>query len=139
LAEKDPHTIYNGFAKINYHKEYYSFMIPKVVTTNHNKLLYMSRASIPGNKNGAFQRAYKQICVYSFPKNALSNYGVGTTKTHNENEEDIEIMRLLDLGLNVQMIEMSANTVAVDTAEDLERVRMIIETFGEDQLEYDCS
>ena len=137
-AEKDPHIIYNGYAPINYHGDYLSNMIPKVVVAENKKLLYMSRAPIPGNKNGSFQNANKQICVYSFPKAALSNYGVGTVKTFKENEEDIEIMRLLDLGFEVQMLEMSANTVAVDTPEDLERVKMIIENFGEDVLEYEC-
>lgn len=138
-AESDPSTIYNGYARIAYHGDYFSNMIPKVVVANSKKLLYMSRSPIPGNKNGSFQRSNKQICVYSFPKYALNHYGVGTTKSANESEEDIEIMRLLDLGLEVQMIEMSPNTVAVDTPEDLERVRMIIETYGEDLLEYDCT
>jgi 3-deoxy-manno-octulosonate cytidylyltransferase (CMP-KDO synthetase) len=137
-AETDPNTIYNGYAPIAYHGDYFSNMIPKVVVANSEKLLYMSRSPIPGNKTGSFQRSNKQICVYSFPKYALNNYGLGTTKTANESEEDIEIMRLLDLGIEIQMIEMSPNTVAVDTPEDLERVRMIIETYGEDLVEYDC-
>ena len=138
-AEKDPNTIYNGYAPIAYHGDYFSNMIPKVVVANNGKLLYMSRSPIPGNKTGSFKRSNKQICVYSFPKHALDNYGVGTIKTANESEEDIEIMRLLDLGLEVQMIEMSPNTVAVDTPEDLERVKMIIDTYGDDVSEYDCT
>lgn len=138
-AQKNTEKIFNGFAPINYYKDYYSTMIPKVVVSEKNQLLYMSRASIPGNKEGAFKAANKQICIYSFPKATLSNYGVGTRKTVNEEIEDIEIMRLIDLGLNIQMIKMSSNTVAVDTVEDLDRVRMIIETHGENLSEYDCS
>lgn len=137
-AEIDPNMIYNGYAPITYHGDYFSNMVPKVVVAKNGKLLYMSRSPIPGNKAGSFQRAHKQICVYSFPKYALHNYGLGTAKTANESEEDIEIMRLIDLGIEIQMIEMSPNTVAVDTPEDLERVRMIIETYGDDIVEYDC-
>lgn len=137
-AERHPNIIYNGYAPITYHGDYFSNMIPKVVVANSGKLLYMSRSPIPGNKDGTFKRSNKQICVYSFPKHALNNYGVGTTKTANESEEDIEIMRLLDLGIEVQMLKMSPNTVAVDTPADFERVKMIIETYGEGLDEYDC-
>ena len=60
-------------------------------------------------------------------------------KSANEAIEDIEIMRLIDAGQSVQMLEMSENTDAVDTLADLERVRLIIEMQGEDRPEYDCS
>ena len=50
-----------------------------------------------------------------------------------------EILRLIDRGFEVEMLEMSQNTIAVDTMTDLERVRLIIQMQGEGLLEYDCS
>ena len=137
-AEQNIDTVINGFASITHHEDYFSATIPKVVVNESNQLMYMSRAPIPGNKAGKFESAYKQICVYSFPKKALENYGLKSSKSKNENIEDIEIMRLLDRGFTVKMLEMSSNTIAVDTLEDLERVRLIIQMQGEDLSEYDC-
>ena len=45
----------------------------------------------------------------------------------NESIEDIEIIRFLELGFKVRMIEVSKNPVAVDTEEDLVRAKRIIE------------
>ena len=135
----DPELILNGFAKIDHQDDYFSRTIPKVVFDNSNKLLYMSRSPVPGNKSGTFQISHKQICVYSFPRKILKYYGPLEKKSANEAIEDIEIMRLIDAGQSVQMLEMSENTVAVDTLADLERVRLIIEMQGEDRPEYDCS
>ena len=34
-------------------------------------LLYMSRGPIPNNKKNNFQKAWRQICIYSLPEQAL--------------------------------------------------------------------
>ena len=47
---------------------------------------------------------YKQICIYAFSKNHLDeyyNYGIKNGKTPAESYEDIEIIRFLELGLDV--------------------------------------
>ena len=38
------------------------------------------------------------------------------------NLEDIEILRFLELGINVRMVQVSASSIAVDTPEDVDRV-----------------
>ena len=40
--------------------------------------------------------------------------------------EDIEILRFLELGWSVQMVELSGESIAVDTFEDLELVRGVM-------------
>ena len=40
--------------------------------------------------------------------------------------EDIEILRFIENGYKVQYIEVDSDTVAVDTPNDLERVREIV-------------
>ncbi|PCC07069.1 3-deoxy-manno-octulosonate cytidylyltransferase, partial [Pseudomonas aeruginosa] len=44
------------------------------------------------------------------------------TKTSLEEVEDIEILRFLELGWEVKMIEMSDQSISVDNLEDVERV-----------------
>lgn len=117
-----PSDVVNGFAPIEDKEEYYSRSVPKVVFRKDQRLLYMSRAPIPGNKHGDFHVAYRQICTYGFPYQALMEFAGVTQKTHFENEEDIEILRFLEMGFDVRMVEMSAESIPVDHAEDVERV-----------------
>ena len=89
-------------------------------------MMYMSRAPIPGTKDNSFQFSRKQICVYSFPRKALADFAKNGGKTPHEEVEDIEILRFAEMGWEVQMIELSGTSIAVDTPEDLEWVRSIM-------------
>ena len=118
-----PDQIINGWANIKTKKEYFSRTIPKVVLKNDDNLMYMSRSPIPGNKNNDFINAKKQICVYSFPYSALEFILANPLKAPVENIEDIEILRFLEQGWDIKMIELHGNSIAVDTPSDLQRVR----------------
>ena len=68
----------------------------------------MIRAPIPANKNNEFIKAYKPVCIYAFPRHALESFAANTTKTPIELFiEDIEILRYLEMGIKVKMIEVS--------------------------------
>ncbi len=110
-------------------KEYLSKNIPKVVVSDNKDLLYMSRAPIPACKNNQIpKKFYKQICIYGFPRKSLLKFGKYDKKSSNENYEDIEIIRFLDLGMKVKMIEIEkTSSIAVDTLVDLRKVRKIFE------------
>jgi len=126
VAKKFPEEIINGYASISSKEQYESLTIPKLVFRPDGRLLYMSRSPIPGNKEADFRKAWRQICIYAFPKNALLEFANLVDKTTLENEEDIEILRFLELGNEVRMIELSSESIAVDTPEDAERVRAIL-------------
>ena len=69
---------------------------------------------------------YKQVCVYGFKPEALKffcDYGETYGKGKVEAVEDIEILRFIENGYEVQYIEVDSETVAVDTPNDLEKVR----------------
>ena len=85
--------------------------------------MYMSRSPIPGNKENEFKTGKKQICVYSFPYAALKFMLENSSKSPVEGVEDIEILRFLEMGWNIKMIELSGSSIAVDTPGDLQRVR----------------
>jgi 3-deoxy-manno-octulosonate cytidylyltransferase (CMP-KDO synthetase) len=65
---------------------------------------------------------YRQVCIYAFTKNALVNFSSQTKKTPFEEEEDIEILRFLELGYDIQMLPMSSDSIPVDHKEDVEKV-----------------
>jgi 3-deoxy-manno-octulosonate cytidylyltransferase (CMP-KDO synthetase) len=99
--------------------------IPKVVTAPDGRLLYMSRADIPGSKNSVENYALKkQVCIYGFRKAALEDFSSRFEKTPMEKIEDIEILRFLELGYQVDMIEVKDSIVAIDTESDLQQARL---------------
>lgn len=126
FAKNNQKYVANAYTKISNKKDFYSLNVPKVVFDNHRNLLYMSRSSIPGNKKNKFLEGYKQVCIYSFPYKELQYFGKMKKKTKFENTEDIEILRFIELGIKVKMLEVSQSSIGVDTIEDLKRVENII-------------
>jgi len=114
--------ILNGYTAIDNEADYRSLTIPKVIFRPDGRLLYMSRGAIPNNKKDKFIKAYKQVCIYAYPKKALLEFASETKKTELEDIEDIEILRFLELGYDVKMIKLSNNSIAVDVPEDIEKV-----------------
>lgn len=96
-----------------------SINVPKVVFSESKKLLYISRSPIPISKSGKSNQAFKQVCIYGFNKEALSEFGLKQKKTPLENIEDIEILRLLEKGYSVQMYEFNSVSHAVDIPDDI--------------------
>ena len=125
-AQRHPNCVINGWCRIANEAEYRSTAIPKVIIAEGGRLLYMSRAPVPGSKSGSFRFARRQECVYAFPRRALALFSGRSKKAEHEAIEDIEILRFLEMGEEVRMVELSTESVAVDTPEDLERVRGLL-------------
>lgn len=121
--ERYPSSVINGYASVDSARMWENRSIPKVVVREDGRLLYMSRSPIPGDKSGSFSKAWRQICVYAYPKNALEAYVSRTRKTELEQVEDLEMLRFLEMGYEVQMIPLSKDSIAVDMPEDIELVK----------------
>ena len=124
--KKFPDKILNGMTKITRKVDYSKNSIPKVVFNKQKELVYISRSVIPGSKNKKFQNGFRQVCMYSFPKKIMKNIKFYNKKTPLEKIEDIEILRFIEHGVPVQMIELSSSSIAVDYPSDLSRVKRII-------------
>jgi len=116
----------NAMSVITEESEFRSETVPKPVTDLRGRLLYMSRAAIPTDKRLGFQQAFRQVGLYAFRSSALVQFQSGVKKSPLEEIEDIEILRLLEAGELVQMVEVPASGIAVDTPEDLEQARRIL-------------
>ena len=125
-AKKYPDQIINGFTEIKEKDQYYSPHIPKVIFDNNYNLMYMSRSAIPSNKKKQFIKAWRQVCIYSFSYKSLKDYTSVIKKTNIESIEDLESIRFLELGYKIKMLKMSNKSVAVDTKEDLLKVRNLV-------------
>ena len=118
---KDIFTSCCGMAKINSEEEFRNPNIIKVVTSIDGNLKYASRAPIPTDKKLRFQSAYKQVCIYAFCPSNLFSFRE-TNRTPLEKIEDIEILRLLEIGCPVKMVEVSDSSISVDIPEDVNKV-----------------
>ncbi|MCH8567424.1 MAG: 3-deoxy-manno-octulosonate cytidylyltransferase [Balneolales bacterium] len=114
--------IINGYAEIDDAEMWSSVSTPKVVCRQDGRLLYMSRAAIPGNKSGKFEKGWRQVCVYAYPKEALDIFYKTKSKTELEELEDLEILRFLEMGYEVRMVKLSSDSIAVDHPGDVEKV-----------------
>lgn len=117
-------AVTNGMKKLSIHEDPNDINIPKVLVNENNDLIYMSRLAIPGIKSKKNERPqyYKQVCIYAFTKEELSKFASKDKKAEYERFEDIEILRLFDLGIPVKMVETISNSLAVDIPGDVEKV-----------------
>lgn len=123
--------ITNLMTKIKDPVDVVNFTVPKVITNKDGIGVYLTRATAPYPKGSINYNYYKQVCVYGFKPEALQfycDYGEKYGKAKVESVEDIEILRFIENGYKVQYIEVDSNTVAVDTANDLEKVRDIVKS-----------
>lgn len=130
VAAKHPGEVVTGMCKVDDQELFVSPTIPKVVARPDGRLLYMSRAGIPTNKEHGFIHAHRQVCVYAFPKAALVDFAAVKQKTPLEEIEDIEILRFLELGYEVRVAELSNASIAVDVPEDIARAEDAIRARG---------
>lgn len=122
--QKNMGAIINGYCWISEHEDPTSVNIPKVITTENNKLIYMSRQALPGFKDtqNAPKRYKKQVCIYGFTAEELATFRAFGRKSELEFSEDIEILRFLELGKTIEMYETQPGSLAVDIQADVKPV-----------------
>jgi 3-deoxy-manno-octulosonate cytidylyltransferase (CMP-KDO synthetase) len=124
--EKSEHmnSVINGFSWMAESEDPHSLNIPKVITNERDELVYMSRMALPGFKDikRAPGRYKKQVCIYGFTRAELAAFRSFGRKSTLEHSEDIEILRFLELGKSIRMVETRAGSMAVDVPEDVAKV-----------------
>lgn len=123
--ENDELQITNLMTEIKDPVDVVNFTVPKVITNKDNIGVYLTRSTAPYPKGMIDYNYYKQVCVYGFKPEALEFY-CKSPRGKIESIEDIEILRFIEAGYRVQYVEVDSETVAVDTQNDLEKVRRIV-------------
>ena len=121
--------VINGFSWVSDHEDPHSVNITKVITNESNELVYMSRVALPGFKvaNCAPKRYKKQVCIYAFTQDELAAFRSFGRKSELEHSEDIEILRFLELGKTIRMVETKPGSLAVDVPEDIAKVEAALQ------------
>jgi 3-deoxy-manno-octulosonate cytidylyltransferase (CMP-KDO synthetase) len=128
---KYPNCVIKGFSKITAEEDPDNLNMVKVVFTEEKKMIYMSRSRLPGTKNANCSDTvyHKAVCIYAFSKEELQAYAKFGRKSDLEMIEDIEILRFLDLGIDVRLVETKSSSLAVDEPDDILKVEKHIMKF----------
>jgi len=98
----------------------------KVVTALDGKALYFSRATIPYDRNNTGFAGYrKHLGIYAFRKAALERFAE-LPPGWLESVEKLEQLRLLEAGVDIYVAGAPADTIGVDTEEDLQRAEAML-------------
>lgn len=126
--DQGKYDVYNLYRIVSAH-EAMPQKIVKVVTNDQDELLYMSRQVLPYDHqaNRVAQTIKKQVCVYGFTPQALRAFSSYRGKSYNEGYEDIEILRFVDSGFSVKLIEYKHDTLSVDYPDDIQKVESYLE------------
>lgn len=110
----------NLVKRIDSEEEYQNRNTIKVVMDDQSRAMYFSREPIPTIHNNDFSsvRAYKQVCIIPYPKRYLLEFAA-MAPTHLEQIESIDMLRILENGGKVVMVECSQVTHSVDVPKDV--------------------
>jgi len=94
--------------------------VPKVVTNVDRRIMYVSRAAIPALKDGRPGICRRQVCIYGFRRDALITFAANPRPAI-ELSEDVELLRMLWLGVPVGAVMLPGHGLSVDNPEDIGR------------------
>lgn len=115
----------NLVADITSQEEFEDRNCIKVVLDKENNAMCFSREPIPTQRFNIDIPMKKQVCVIPFTREFLFNYQ-DMEPTPLEIIESVDMMRVLENGYKIKMIPTRFNTSAVDTEEDLAKVRLLM-------------
>ena len=117
--------VVNLFSKIKSESEFKDKNCIKVVCDKKMNAIYFSRAPIPTKSRVKHNLQRKQICIIPFRRKFLMKY-LKFKPTPLEKIESIDMMRIIEHGFDVKMVQTNFDTQAVDTRSDLIKVEKMI-------------
>lgn len=109
-------------------EEFRSKDVVKAIINEENLALYFSRAPIPSllklEEDGAY--FYKHLGIYAYTKDFLFTFKK-LPASYLEKNERLEQLRALENGYKIKAIETKFETVGVDTPEDLELAKAMMQ------------
>jgi len=122
LVDNKNIMISNLYTKISSIKDFENPNEVKVVLNKHENAIYFSREPIPSRKKGVESvPMFKQVCVIPFKRDFLISYNE-MEQTPLEIIESVDMMRIIENGLDVKMVYIEEDNCSVDTFEDLQNV-----------------
>jgi len=99
----------------------------KVITNLSNNVLFLSRAQIPFEFKNINKNMKKHLSIISFKPDALKKFAQHK-QTPLEKIEDIELLRALEIGINIKSINLKGDSFSVDIKNDYYRAKKMMLT-----------
>lgn len=99
----------------------------KCVIDKNNYALYFSRSKIPFERNAGVANFYGHLGIYGYKRSALEAMTT-LEQTPLERAESLEQLRALENGMKIKTSVVDFVPVGIDTKEDLERFKAILES-----------
>jgi 3-deoxy-manno-octulosonate cytidylyltransferase (CMP-KDO synthetase) len=102
--------------------------VVKLVLDRGGFVLYFSRAPIPHARDprGGWPPLFRHVGLYAYRRSALLVLA-SLEQTPLERAEALEQLRALEHGIRIKAVETAYDSIGVDTPEDLDQVRRLLE------------
>ena len=97
----------------------------QVAASQNDDMLYLSRAPIPRSKKDEKVAYKRHLGLYGLSREALLFYS-GTERGYLESIEDVEMLRFLENGYRIKIVEVSSQSIGVDLEEDIAKVEAVL-------------
>jgi 3-deoxy-manno-octulosonate cytidylyltransferase (CMP-KDO synthetase) len=125
MLEDESIKVVNLLGKIESIEEFEDRNCIKVVTDLAGNAIYFSREPVPTRAKISDVPMQKQVCIIPFRRDFLLEY-TRMSATPLEIAESVDMMRVLEHGLEVRMVPTRHGSRAVDTPEDLAMVEKLM-------------
>lgn len=112
--------------KIKNKEELTNMNVVQLVLGKNNNVIYISRLPIPYDKGNYNPIYYKEAGIYCCTRDNLLKY-LALERGSLEKAEECHMLRYIEHGIPIRAVEVEESTISVDTPEDLEKVRRIME------------
>lgn len=102
--------------------------VVKLIVGATNRAIYFSRAPIPFPREAGHAEYRKHVGIYAYRRALLGHYAA-LVPPMEERAESLEQLRLLHTGIPMGAFEIEPSAPGVDTPEDLELVRGILQGY----------
>lgn len=99
--------------------------VVKIVCSHQGHALYFSRSVIPYIRDNSSRDYWAHIGIYGFRVDTLEKFS-SLSPSPLEKQEQLEQLRLLEIGIPIRVVATSFKTHGIDTPEDLKDVEEII-------------
>lgn len=129
-ARADRGRVIIGYCAIDSEAEWRDPHCCKMLFSPGGELIYISRAPVPATRTNDFRMGHRQVCIHAFPPDALRAFASVGARARIEAIEDVEMLRFLELGRKVHVLEMSDQSVSVDRESDVPRAEAMMRRVG---------
>jgi len=119
------YQVVNLMTKIKDPVDVINSTVVKVIVGESGHVIYLTRSMSPYPKGSIDYNYCKHLGIYAITSNALMFFK-NQSKGKLEKIEDIEMLRFIENLHFVKCIEVNSNSVAVDTENDLKKVRDLL-------------